>query len=474
MQLRDYQQVAVDDVRTAFARGFKAPLLVAPTGAGKTVMFSHIAASAEARGGRVFIVAHRAELLRQISSKLREFNVNHGTIAAGSAPNPFAKVQVCSVHTLVRRLDGCEKPSLIIMDEAHHAAAGSWKQIISAFQSAKLLGVTATPERLDGKGLGDIFDCLVGGPTVASLINRGFLTKPLYYAPPIQFDPKQMRTMAGEYNKADMDKELNQPHILGDAVQHYTKLARGTPAVAFCVNITHANRTAAAFNAAGYRFEVIDGTQTPERRKELVEMLGDGRLHGLTSCDLISEGFDLPVVTTAILLRPTKSLSLHLQQVGRVLRLAPNKPNAIILDHVGNILRHGLAEEARDWSLEGREKKSKNHVEIPATRQCPACYAVHERAMECPQCGWRYENTGLPRHIEERDGELTMIDPEELKRQRAQEQANATSLDDLIALAKKRGYKSPKGWARYVYESRQRRKTGKTYTNGSATRTVQV
>jgi superfamily II DNA or RNA helicase len=464
MQLRDYQQHAVDDVRISYQRGFKAPLLVAPTGAGKTVMFSHIASSAQARGGRVFIVAHRAELLRQISGKLREFNVDHGIIAAGTAPSPFSSVQVCSVHTLVRRLDGCQKPSLIIMDEAHHAVAGSWKEIINAFPTSKLLGVTATPERLDGKGLGDIFDHLVEGPSVASLIKRGFLTKPIYYAPPVQFDPKQMRTMAGDFNRADMDRELNQPHILGDAVSHYRKLADGTPAVAFCVNIQHANRTAEAFNAAGYRFETIDGTQTPERRKQLVDMLADGRLHGLASCDLISEGFDLPVVTTAILLRPTKSLSLHLQQIGRVLRVAPNKPNAIILDHVGNILRHGVAEESREWALTGRTKKDKDTYQIPATRQCPACYAVHERAMVCPQCGWRYENTGLPRYIEEREGELRAIDPEELKRQRSQEQANATSLDDLIALARKRGYKSPKGWARYVYESRQRRKTGKAYT----------
>ena len=460
ISLRDYQIEAVQGVRMAFRNGKKAPLLVAPTGAGKTVIFSHIAKAAADKGNRIFIIAHRAELLRQISEKLTQFSVQHGVIAAGIRPNPFSQVQVCSVQTLVKRLESTQKPDLIILDEAHHAAAGSWAKILQRFPDAKCLGVTATPERLDGKGLREVFDTIVSGPEVASLIERSFLTKPLYFAPPVQFDSASMRTTAGDYNKADMGKALDKPHILGDAVGHYKRICPGAPAVAFCVNLSHAHHTAKAFEDAGYTFKVIDGTQTPEQRKELVEQLGSGKIHGLASCDLISEGFDLPVVTTAILLRPTKSLSLHLQQIGRVLRLAPNKPNAIILDHVGNLMRHGLAEEAREWSLEGRTSKNRNASEGPTTRQCPQCFCVHERGPVCPQCHWRYEQTGTPRFIEQVEGELAQIDPKEFQKQRITEQAEARSLDELVALAKRRGYKCPHGWARYVFQSRQR-KAGK-------------
>jgi DNA repair protein RadD len=393
MQLRDYQQDAVDKVHAEFVSGKRRVLLVSPTGSGKTVMFAHIVQRAVSRSKTVFILVHRMELVAQVSEKLTQFGVQHGFIARGRTPDMTLPVQVCMVQTLVRRksvLNGLRNPDLIICDEAHHAAAGSWKTIIEAYPSARILGVSATPERLDGKGLSDVFESLVRGPEVMSLIERGFLARPRYWAP-TAFTDENIRKTAGDYNKQDLEKWAAKSTVTGDAVGHYTKLCPGAPAVAFCVTVEHARKTAEAFNAAGYRFETIDGTLDAETRKNLVKKLGSGEINGLCSCEIISEGFDIPIVTAAILLRPTASCSLFLQQVGRVLRPSPGKEFAVVIDHVGNIHRHGLAESYRDWSLLGavwRKKRAKKNV--ITTKQCPKCYCCHVPQKLCPSCGHEY------------------------------------------------------------------------------------
>lgn len=455
VELRPYQQEAVDSVRAALVAGRKAPLLVAPTGAGKTVMFSHITEGAMRKGKRVTVLVHRQELLDQTSRALTGLGVPHGLIAAGRTGDPRQPVQVAGVQTLVRRMANTTPPDLLIIDEAHHAAAGSWRQIVQAFPKARVLGVTATPERLDGKGLGDVFDDLIRGPEVADLIAAGFLSRPVYYAPSTA-DLGSVRTTAGDFNRADAEKAVDKPTITGDAVSHYTRLCSGVPAIAFCASIRHAEHVAADFRAAGFRWAVLDGTMTPEARRQAVADLGSGKIHGLASCDIVSEGFDLPVVTAAILLRPTKSLSLYLQQVGRVLRTHPSKTHAIILDHVGNVLRHGLAEEVRDWSLEGAKarKRSKKPDEVDVkNRQCPACYAVHATGPECPLCGHVYKVAErAPKQV---DGELRELSADQLASlANRRMQGRARSLADLIEIGKARGYKNPAAWAGHILHAR--------------------
>jgi superfamily II DNA or RNA helicase len=403
MQLRDYQQQAIDDTRLSFRNGNSAVLLVAPTGAGKTVMFAHMTSAAKARDKRVYIIVHRMELVQQVSDKLNEFGVEHGFVARGRTPDPTQLVQVCMVQTLVKRMDSIQPPDFIVVDEAHHAAAGSWRKVLNKYHEARVLGVTATPERLDGKGLKDSFNDLVRGPEVADLINRGYLAKPRYFAP-TGFSDENIRKTAGDYNKEDLEKAVNKSTVTGDAVVHYKRHCNGLPAVVFCVTIKHAEQVAAQFCAEGFKFKVIDGTLESSERKDLVKALASGELHGLCSCEIISEGFDLPVVTAAILLRPTASMSLYLQQVGRVLRPAPNKEHAIILDHVGNIHRHGLAEDYREWSLEGATWRKKREKAKVTNRQCPDCYCVHAPAPACPECGHQYKVE--QRKLKAVDGEL--------------------------------------------------------------------
>lgn len=250
---------------------------------------------------------------------------------------------------------------------------------------------------------------------------------------------------------------MDKAAITGDAVEHYSKICRGAPAVAFCASVAHAQHVAEQFQSAGFRAATIDGNMDREARREVVRMLGDGRLHVLTSCEIINEGFDLPLVTAAILLRPTMSLGLHLQQIGRVLRPAPGKAKAIILDHVGNLARHGFAEDIRDWSLAGRPKKKgkKKAEDEVAVRQCVACYCCHPPAPVCQQCGHVYEVKA--REIQQVDGELVEIDPALIARKRRAEQGSAQTYDDLVALGRTRGYKNPAVWARHVFNSRQSR-----------------
>lgn len=451
--LRDYQDRLVEAVRGSYRSGKRSPLVVSPTGSGKTVLFAFIAQGTSAKGNPVVILVHRQELVDQTCRTLREFGVNHGIIAAGRTPDRSHLVQVASVQTYVRRLDSFS-PALIIADEAHHATAGSWRKVIEHHKQARVLGVTATPERLDGKGLGAVFDDLIRGPEVADLIQGGHLAPPRYYAPPQVADLSHIGTRGGDFAQDELAEEMDRPAIIGDAVEHYSRICRGAPAVAFCCSVKHAQHVAEQFNAAGFRAGTIDGTMDREARREVVRKLGDGRLHVLTSCEIINEGFDLPIVTAAILLRPTKSLGLHLQQIGRVLRPAPGKINSIILDHVGNLSRHGFAEDVRKWSLDGRKKRGgkRDGGDEVQMRQCLDCYCCHAPAPVCPQCGYEYPRK--EREIEQADGELVEIDPKAVAMQRRKEQALAKTYAELIELGRSRGYRSPATWAKHVWNSR--------------------
>ena len=270
IKLRPYQQRGVDDLRGAYARGAKAPLYVLPTGGGKTITFSHITDSAIQRGNRVILLAHRQELLRQISGALDLFDTPHGMVMPGRTATE-QECLVASVQTLVRRLDRFKwKPDLIVIDEAHHAVAGSWLKIIDKWPGVPLLGVTATPQRLDGKGLGvtagGVFDALVEGPTMQELVAGGFLTPNRIFAPPNSFRRSGIKKRAGDFAKKDAAEAVDKPTITGDAIEHYKKYGEGATAIAFCVTVEHAEHTAAAFRNAGVAAEVLEGSLDDHER----------------------------------------------------------------------------------------------------------------------------------------------------------------------------------------------------------------
>ena len=399
MQLRPYQQQLITDIRLQYQLGHKSVLAVLPTGGGKTVCFSYIAQQASIKGNRVCVLVHRAELLDQAS---RSMPVPHGRISAGKSMDLSHTVQVASVQTLARRLHLLPRDffQLLIVDEAHHTSAGTWAKVIEHFHAAKLLGVTATPIRSDGRGLGEHYQAMVQGPTAQQLTEQGFLAAAKVLAPP-GFDSTGLRKRMGDFDPKEAEQRVGT--IMGDCLGHYRKHLPGQTAIAFCCSVAHAEAVAALFQSAGIAAASIDGTMDASTRRELLQDLGTGRLKVLTSCALIGEGVDVPSVGGCILLRPTASVALHLQMIGRCLRPQPGK-RAVVLDHVGNTLRLGHHLEPRDWTLDGIKKRDREQA--PSVKVCPQCFATSASTVQvCRECGHVFAPQER-RELQQVDGEL--------------------------------------------------------------------
>ena len=459
MKLRDYQQQAIDDIRDAFRAGSRSVLLQLPTGGGKTVIFSEACRLATSKGNSVLILVHRRELVDQASDKLTRIGVDHGIICAGYKPS-VSKVQVASVQTLARRLKLQPfTPQLIIIDEAHHCTkANTWGKVLSYWSDARLIGVTATPCRLDGKGLKHVFNTLITGPSVAELTAAGHLSPAKLWAPPVRIDLSKLKTRAGDYVAEQAGEAMSDKAIIGDVVAHYKRHADGVPAIAFCCNVYHAEIVARDLRANGISAQTLFGSTPKPDRATTVRDFADGRVQVLVTVDVVSEGFDCPAAGAALLLRPTKSEALYLQQVGRVLRPWSGKSHAIVLDHVGNIRQHGFPDEERDWTLNDRLKRgSKGGPAAPAVRECPECFAAFKPSPVCPSCG--HEFIRQEGGIQNLPGELQELRREEAQRRvRRREVGQARTLEQLLEVAKQRGYKP--GWAYRMMESRKARRHG--------------
>ncbi|MDE2434710.1 MAG: DEAD/DEAH box helicase [Sphingomonadales bacterium] len=452
--LRPYQQAMIDEARAAYARRERAVLFQLPTGGGKTVTASTVVHGAANKGNVTWWLTHRRELAGQASQTFHNLGIPHGTVQAGHVSNPRASVQVASIQTIVRRLDELPAPNLIVFDEAHHMGAAQWEMIFDRFPAARILGLTATPWRLDGQGLGNWFSHMVSGPTTAELIGNGSLSPYRLFAPATP-DLTGVATTAGDFQRGALAKAMDKPAIVGDAIGHYQRLCPGKRAVAFAAGVQNSINIASQFNDVGIRAEHVDGSMSAEARDAAVERFRRGETLILCNADLFGEGFDVPAIEAAILLRPTKSLSLHLQQVGRALRPCEEKAEAIILDHAGNSLTHGLPDDAREWCLADREKKKRAAPADVAIRSCPECFYVYRPAPRCPQCG--HAAPVVAREIEQIEGTLAEVKRVE-PRAKFREQGKAGSLEALIELGRSRGYKSPEFWARRVWASRQGRR----------------
>jgi superfamily II DNA or RNA helicase len=384
--LRDYQIDAVAEIRTAFAQ-HRRVLFVLPTGGGKTVIFAFITTHAAAKGNRVIILAHRAEIVDQISWALAAMGVAHGRIQP-DYDRTDDLVQVGMVQTVARRLDSIPEPTLVVIDEAHHAVAGTWRRIAEAWCRAKVLGVTATPERLDGVGMRDAFDVMVIGPDVRDLVDAGYLAPTRYLAPKnAAIDLSSVRTTAGDYNAGDLADVLDRDTVTGDVVAHYLKHLAPRTAIAFCATVAHAEHVALRFRDTGIPAASIDGSMSADARRDVVERLRSDAIRVLTSCEIISEGFDAPAVGGAILLRPTQSFALYRQQVGRCLRPKDDGSSAIIVDHVGNVFRHGLPDAPHLWSLDSQRRSlAERQKSALGLRKCPACNAVFAASTRSDDC----------------------------------------------------------------------------------------
>jgi DNA repair protein RadD len=445
MNLRPYQQQLVTDIRLQYQQGLRSVLAVLATGGGKTVIFSHIAQSAARKGNRVCILVHRQELLDQASRALTAMGVPHGRIAAGRGMDLSHAVQLASVATLARRLHLLpgEFFQLLVVDEAHHTTAGTWASVVAHFHAARLLGVTATPCRSDGRGLGEHYQVMVQGPSAAWLTEQGFLASARVLAPP-GFDAAGLRRRMGDFDPRQAAERVTSIH--GDCYSHYCQHLSGQTAIALCCSVAHAEAVADLFKRQGIAAASIDGSMDTTTRCGLLEDLGTGRLKVLTSCALIGEGVDVPSVGGCILLRPTQSVALHLQMIGRCLRPSGEKV-AVVLDHVGNTLRLGHHLEEREWSLDGIRKRDREKA--PSVKVCPQCFAaMGGTAQTCGDCGHVFR--AEVRELQVVPGQLEEV----TARARRREQGGAQSMADLIELGRSRGYKNPAGWAKYVMYGR--------------------
>lgn len=457
--LRPYQENITNQCRDLMMKGERRMLVVSPTGSGKTALTANMLGTAARKGMSSQFIVHRRELIKQSALAFRKADVPHGIIANHFPQDPRQPVQICSVGTLARRFHKIPIPQLVIWDECHHIAAKSWDNIFKAYPDAFHIGLTATPERLDGKGLRKYFNEMIEGPTVQWLIENQFLSPYRLYAPG-SLSLEGVRKQMGDFKKSDLISVVDKPRITGDAIREYKKVADGKRAVVFCVSVQHSQHVVADFNAAGVPAIHVDGDSHASVRDGAIERFRSGEIKVLSNVDLFGEGFDLPSIEACILLRPTQSLGLYLQQVGRALRPSPGKTEAIILDHVGNYERHGLPDEIREWSLDGKAGRSMGKKDDgPSVKVCDNCFAaVPSHVSFCKHCDHQFAKQ--PRQVEEVDGDLVEVDPKVIQMKRKREQQQAKTFEELVQLGKDRKYKRPYGWAKHIMMSRQRKKLG--------------
>lgn len=464
MQARPFQAALLDRARQAIRDGARRILLQLPTGGGKTFIASYIMRGMVARERTPWFLVHRKELLEQTSETFDKVGLPHGWIARGRAPDRTAPAHLVGVQYLSRRLKDYDAPDALIIDEAHHAVAGQWGTVLDHYKGALQLGLSATPERLDGRGLGDRFDVLIQGPSVAQLIADGFLSPYRYFAPG-QPDLTGIRTRGGDYARDELADVMGDADLIGDAVQHYRELADGEQGITFGVDRAHSAAIADAFNRAGIAAAHIDGTMSDLQRARIVGAFRAGELKIMCNVDLFGEGFDVPGIVYLGMFRPTKSLGLCMQQWGRSLRIMEGKEAAIICDHAGNAFTHGLPDDPRTWSLQGRTK-AKRASDAMAIHQCPICYQVTpSQRVKCP-CGYVF--TARQRPLAWEDGHLFELRPDERKVQEKQDKAAArkreeracTTFNDFYDLALARGYASPHKWAQMQLGLRRGKRPG--------------
>ena len=450
--LRPYQRDFIDAVRVQFANKNKRVVGVQPCGAGKTIMTGWMIRESLKRNKKSIFFVHRRELIKQTSETFTRLEIPHGIIDAQSPMQLDLPVQIASVQTLARRLDKIPAPDFLICDECHHILANTYKKILDAFPKAYLLGVTATPERMGGVTLADAFDSMVVGMTVNDLIQLGNLTKFKYYAPKVGIDLSGVRSNFGEYNQDDLAEVMSQAAIIGDIVNDYRNYADSLSAICYCVNVEHSKEVAQAFINAGISAAHCDGDTPTKQREQIVEDFRHGNIKILCNAELFGEGFDVPNMQAVILARPTKSLTLYIQQALRPLRPDPNNPNkvAVIIDHVQNYLIHGLPNMQHDWSLNPNDDKLK---------KCPQCGKMIKPVIRngkrfCPECDYEFvKGTGEsppPRNRDTVDGDIIELQVNFADNQSDDDvviKNKPTTIEEFITIAEKKKYK--KAWAVY-------------------------
>jgi DNA repair protein RadD len=450
IDLRWYQSGAIERSHVAVACGHRRILIVAPTGAGKTTIAAAMVDRVLERGRRALFVAHRKELIDQASARLDSIGVDHGVIMAGHRRHrPDEPMQVASVQTLVRR----EAPDadVVIIDEAHRAAAKSYRQILKHYPEAIVIGLTATPYRADGAPLGGVFSTFVEAVGVDQLVRDGWLVEPTIFAPTAP-DLDGVRVDRGDYRTSDLDRVMGSGQVIGDIVDHWRRVVvRGRTAV-FAVSVAHSQRLTDAFIDADIAAEHVDGKTPRAEREAILGRLATGETQVLCNVGILTEGWDLPDLEAVVLARPTRSEGLFRQMVGRVLRPAPRKQQALVMDHAGATLSFGWPTAPQTFSLTASEGRGKRRAPPATIRQCPKCYAIAKPAPVCAWCGHHF----APRPVDvfEAAGELGKLDRDQVAPKPTKPPAPhlVASFGEIDMQREASGYKP--GWSLFRFRQR--------------------
>lgn len=395
IKLRPYQTELISNIRQSVSSGHKSIVAVLGCGGGKSVIQAEIARSATNKGNRVLFLVHRKELCEQITRTFTAQGVD---------------MELCSVsmvQTVSRHIDRIKPPKVIITDEAHHSTANTYKKIYNAFPEALKLGFTATPCRLGSGGLGEVYGKLITSVSTKWLIDNHYLSPYKYYSVKLA-DTSGLHVKAGEYKADEIAELMQSKEIYGETVKQWERLAKDKKTIVYCASVEASEMTADEFRTAGYTSYSLDGKTDKKVRESVMERFRNGEITVLCNCDLFGEGLDVPDCECTVLLRPTQSLTLYIQQSMRSMRYMPDK-TAVIIDHVGNCYLHGLPDDDREWTLESKAKQA-NTVKI---RECPECFAVYPPALKkCPYCGYM-----AVKEIQRKDKEVVEIDLVEMKRQ---------------------------------------------------------
>ena len=479
MKLYQHQLALLKELSESYKHGHKSVVIQAPTGLGKSVIAGYLADKLHQAGKKVLFLVHLKELIEQLGNTCQRFLIPYGYISASLPANPSATIQIGSTQTIIARKDNISFiPDWIIWDEFHHAPSKTGLALIETYKelnpSLKITGLTATPQRLDGKGLKTVADHLIKGPTTKWLIDNEYLSDFDVYVPPQKIDFSKVKVTAGDYNKKALEDTMDGSEVYGDVVDHYLRYVSGKQAICFCVSIKHSIELQNLFRARGVNAVHIDGQISKADRQRAVSRFEKGEVQVLTNCNLISEGFDVPNCNAIFLVRPTKSLAMYLQQVGRGLRKAEDGSKCSIFDHVGNVEEHGLPDEIREWTLEGQKKKkgSTKEQKVKNTVTCDNCGFTWKRSLQitqCPKC--RFTKAGGRSivlvttqliKLEKKALEASKIEEapellEKAKKERAfkikELKKECQTLEDYLGLAQQLGYKA--GWGRKQWELKE-------------------
>jgi superfamily II DNA or RNA helicase len=458
--LHAFQCVAVEQIERELGQRCKL-LLVAPTGSGKTVIASEIFKRAVAKHRTALFLAHRREIILQTSAKLTANGVRHGIIMAGVDPRPMEAVQVASIDTLLARgvrSDAMPLPpaDFLIFDEAHRARGRTREHLISLYPDAALLGMTATPCRGDGRGLGNIFEQMIECPQVAELIAGGFLVGTKVFAP-VEPNLKGVKTVTGDYAVGQLEDRMNTDALVGDVVSDWLQHGERRRTVAFAVGVEHSVHICNEFVKSGVRAEHLDGETPVTEREAILARLASGETEVVTNCMVLTEGFDCPDIGCIVLARPTRQMGLYRQMIGRGLRTAPDKRDCIILDHSGAVYRHGLPEDRVEWSLNVDHRavapahERRKRGEDSKLSECPQCKVLMVTPPPCIHCGW----APAPRRGRDVDfaaGELGLVVGGKATAKIPTQQEQIVFHAELRGHAVASGYKP--GWAAHKFKDK--------------------